>query len=51
MKLFVDTSAWVAYYDADDRWHAIAKAAIDTLLNQRVTFVTSDYVLDEAITF
>lgn len=50
MKLFVDTSAWVAYYDADDRWHAAAKAAVDSLLDQRVTLVTTDYVIDETIT-
>lgn len=50
MKLFVDTSAWVAYYDTDDRWHAVAEAAMTSLLNQRVTFVTTDYVLDETIT-
>ncbi len=50
MKLFVDTSAWVAYYDADDRWHAVAGAAMTSLLNQRVTFITTDYVLDETIT-
>lgn len=50
MRLFVDTSAWVAYYDTDDRWHTVAKAAIASLLNQRVTFVTTDYVLDETIT-
>jgi len=50
MKLFVDTSAWVAYYDVSDRWHAAAREAMTSLLNQRVTFVTTDYVLDETIT-
>jgi predicted nucleic acid-binding protein len=50
VKLFVDTSGWVGYYDADDRWHAAAKAAMASLLDQGVTFVTTDYILDETIT-
>jgi uncharacterized protein len=50
MKLFVDTSAWAAYYDSSDRWHTGAKEAITALVDQRVTFVTTDYVLDETIT-
>lgn len=50
MKLFVDTSAWAAYYDASDRWHAAARKAMASLVDTRVTFVTTDYVLDEAIT-
>jgi predicted nucleic acid-binding protein len=50
MRLFVDTSAWAAYYDSSDRWHTSAKEAITSLVDQRVTFVTTDYVLDETIT-
>jgi predicted nucleic acid-binding protein len=50
MKLFVDTSAWVAYSDPSDRWHAAAKKAIHSSVGARVTFVTTDYVLDETIT-
>ena len=50
MKLFVDTSAWVAYADRDDRWHAAAKEAVTASIGARVTFVTTDYVLDETIT-
>ena len=50
MKAFVDTSGWVAFYDASDRWHAAAKAAVAALVGQSVTFTTTDYVLDETIT-
>lgn len=50
MKLFVDTSAWAGYYDAGDRWHTAAREAVTSLLDQGVTFVTTDYVLDETIT-
>ena len=50
MKLFVDTSAWVAYADPNDRWHAAASKAMTGSIGARVTFVTTDYVLDETIT-
>lgn len=50
MKLFVDTSAWAAYHDPSDQWHAAAKEALASLVNTRVAFVTTDYVLDETIT-
>ena len=50
MKVFVDTSAWAAYYDPDDRWHAAARDAIQRSVHARLTFVTTDYVLDETLT-
>jgi predicted nucleic acid-binding protein len=50
MKFFVDTSAWVAHYDAGDRWHTAAREAMASLVDTRVTFVTTDYILDETIT-
>lgn len=50
MRLFADTSAWVAYFDRDDMFHHAARLALTSLRDQRVTFLTSDYVLDETIT-
>jgi predicted nucleic acid-binding protein len=50
MKFFVDTSAWVAHYDVGDCWHTVAREAMASLVDSRVTFVTTDYVLDETIT-
>jgi predicted nucleic acid-binding protein len=50
MKLFVDTSAWVAYADPADQWHAAASEALTASVGARVMFVTTDYVLDETIT-
>jgi predicted nucleic acid-binding protein len=50
MKVFVDTSAWAAYYDTSDRWHAAARDAIQRSVHARVTFVTTDYILDETLT-
>jgi predicted nucleic acid-binding protein len=50
MKVFVDTSAWAAYYDPSDRWHAAARDAIRRSVHARLTFVTTDYILDETLT-
>lgn len=50
MKLFVDTSAWAATYNASDRWHTRARAALDSLVDSRTVLITTDYVLDETIT-
>ena len=50
MKLFVDTSAWVASSDPSDRWHTAARNAINSSVGARVPFVTTDYVLDETFT-
>jgi predicted nucleic acid-binding protein len=50
MKVFCDTSAWAAYYDPSDRWHAAARDAIWRSVHARVTFVTTDYILDETLT-
>jgi len=50
MKLFVDTSAWAAIYDPSDRWHRAAQDALHGSVHARVTFVTTDYVLDETLT-
>ncbi len=51
--VFVDTSAWKAYYDEEDEWHGEARGFLDSLASKRVSirgFLTSDYVLDETIT-
>ncbi len=50
MRLFVDTSAWVAYYDQRDRHHEQANAAMFSLRNRPALLFTTDYVLDEALT-
>lgn len=50
MRLFVDTSAWVAYYDQRDRYHEQANAAMFSLRNRPALLFTTDYVLDEALT-
>ena len=50
MKYFVDTSGWVALFDASDKYHLHAVNGFNTLLGTPVNFLTSDYIFDETIT-
>ena len=50
MKLFVDTSAWVALFDAGDKYHPLAAGGMRSLGGTPARFFTSTYVFDEAIT-
>ncbi len=49
-QLFVDTGAWLALADRDDAYHARATQALRTIVDEGTATVTSDYVLDEAVT-
>ncbi len=49
--IFVDTWAWVALADKSDPYHRKAKAAHKKLLRRKRRYVTTDYVLGEAITY
>jgi predicted nucleic acid-binding protein len=49
-KVFVDTWAWYALTDAADSSHALAQQTNERLLDDKHTFVTTNFVLDEAIT-
>jgi predicted nucleic acid-binding protein len=46
--VFVDTSAWVAMLDRSEASH---RAVASFLREQRTLLVTSDYVVDETLTF
>ena len=51
--MFLDTSALKAVYDVDDEHHPEASALMDSIKARTTevsSFLTSDYVLDEAIT-
>jgi len=47
VKVFVDTSAFLAVLDADDDNHSQAKAVWESLLNSRTALFTTSYVLVE----
>lgn len=50
MVVFVDTSAWIALYIADDRNHRAARAQWEELIDRKALLVTTNYVIDETIT-
>jgi predicted nucleic acid-binding protein len=47
MTVFIDTSAFYALLDADDRQHQAAKQAWVTLLNEAADLTCSNYVIIE----
>jgi predicted nucleic acid-binding protein len=50
MRLFVDTSAWLALHDGNDQYHEKAVAQAAKIKNRRIELVTSEYVFDESVT-
>ena len=46
----VDTSAWVALYDATDSNHAAAASHWTALQQARIPLYSTDYILDESLT-
>lgn len=50
MKLFVDTSAWLALNDRSDQYHSEAVSRLNTVAKQKIELITSEYVVDESIT-
>jgi hypothetical protein len=50
MKIFVDTSAWLALNDRNDQYHSEAVSKLKIVTKQKIELITSEYVLDESIT-
>ncbi len=50
MRLFVDTSAWLALNDRNDRYYNKAVSKSTEIKKQRIELITSEYIIDEAIT-
>ena len=53
MKIFIDTSALIAYYNVDDEHHAEASEAMEKIRKGEIPltrFYTTDYIFDETIT-
>lgn len=51
VKMFVDSSGWIALFGKADKFHNRAAEACRALVNQSVCWMTNDYVLDETGTF
>ncbi|MGH2372059.1 MAG: type II toxin-antitoxin system VapC family toxin [bacterium] len=49
MKLFVDTSAFLALEDSDDQYHGRAQSLFNQIREERPILVTSNLVLAETI--
>ena len=50
MKVFVDSSAWLALHIANDQYFKEAEKYAHSLIDKRALFFTNDYVLDETYT-
>jgi len=50
MKIFVDTSAWLALNDRNDRHHKDSITKTATIKSKKIGLITSDYVIDESLT-
>ena len=48
--IFVDTGAWIAIYKRNDRHHRAAIAIYNNLRDGETQLLTTDYVIDEAVT-
>lgn len=49
-RIFVDTWAWYALADAQDRDHELAQLAVEDIIERKAELVTTNFVLDEATT-
>ena len=50
MRLFVDTSAWLALNDRNDQYHNKAVLKSTEIKRQKIELITSEYIIDESIT-
>ena len=50
MRLFVDTSAWLALNDRNDQYHKKAVVKSTKIKKERIGLITSEYIVDESIT-
>jgi predicted nucleic acid-binding protein len=50
LKVFIDTGAFLALTDEDDRYHTAAKSTYAELLQSQAQLLTSNFVLSETYT-
>lgn len=51
MKLFCDTSFFIAYYNTCDQYHTQAVDILKSVIISNPILVTTDYIYDETLTF
>ena len=49
--IFVDSGAWIALLNRRDQHHDDAAVILDSLGQQKVQLLTTDYVIDETVTW
>ena len=49
--IFVDSGAWIALLDQRDQYHSDAVAILNDLEQQNLQILTTDYVIDETVTW
>ncbi len=49
-RIFIDTSAWMAYYLSDEPDHIQIKNLIKGLIKKHINIITSNDVIDETVT-
>jgi len=50
-KIFIDTGAWIACIDKNDKHHKAASDYLETIQRNNIQVVTSNYIFDETITW
>lgn len=50
MKVFVDTSAWLAINDRNDQYHNKAVIKSLEIKKQKIELISSEYIFDESLT-
>jgi predicted nucleic acid-binding protein len=50
MKIFVDTSGWVALFNRKDKYYSEAVKLWKTILKKKEEVYTTNYIIDETIT-
>ncbi|MGR0482781.1 MAG: type II toxin-antitoxin system VapC family toxin [Candidatus Electronema sp. V4] len=51
MRVFVDTGAWIALADKNDRYHDAAKNLYASIQKRKIQLVITDYIFDETATW
>ena len=49
-RAIIDTSAWIAYYLSDDKYHSKIKKILKELIANKIVICTSNDIVDETVT-
>src|SRR3989344_6002158 len=49
-RAIIDTSAWIAYYLSDDKYHSKIKKILKELIANKIVICTSNDIVDDTVT-